>query len=72
MSEAHLLKINKELDSLKLQLDKSRHLLKVSDACKDLRDWSLERTAKDPLLSNWEGENLFISSGHNCGPCSIQ
>ena len=71
MSEAQLKKILEENDRLKREVEDTKKLLKVSEACKDLIGF-VQKT-EEPFSPDWtptQGANPWVSNPKK-GPCVV-
>lgn len=53
-------RIRREIEALRTQLERSKTIMRVSEASRDLRDYVLNENSNDPLLPGWQGENLWV------------
>jgi len=55
-------KLRKEIEVLRFHQERTKNIMKVSEASRDLRDYVLNENSNDPLLPGWQGENPWVRS----------
>jgi len=60
MGDLQVNKLHKEIESLHAHLARTRNIIKVSEASRELKEYATTHTQNDPLLQGWQGQNIWL------------